>query len=579
MTEGGGRSVSRCLLVCAGWAAGVLAMTWVTLRTMGLCERPPAVFGLGVARPPAASGPGARSRCDPGQALPSCRRERRIAADPGEEVCSPRVRWESTMQAWKDKMLAGNTTVAMEDPGILPLATNFTITKEMMERATYLGDAEPLRKVLQKTRNGTVSVDVIGGSFTAGVFSSNAAAKYGKNDWSWAPRDRWTARLQEQTLPWGFKIRNLARGATSTKQFLHKEDLWKDLRKSPPDLIIAELAVNDQVFPNTTELKPILEQMIGRMESLIPRPALLFVEAFRTSGFYPKDSKGGHCKRPNELTKWMPHPVWTTYSWCTHWWKVASVHQEVLRAHRLPYFSYRDMIWPKMEDPPPELPFLWNGLSHPDWGAHHLLAESLVRMLAKTNEEICLPEFRSDSATQSEPLVIARPPLLQSEPASAVLPDYCTSELLTEYNAENGPEQFRPAEALPESSVWRFFEDAVGKPGWIGDHATSASNDTLTISFDLEVGASKLIIIQFLQSYHSMGAALIWLDGGRDEALIIDAFSSDCVSVTETFTLHARPGNHRLFIQLLAARCLPMSTSRLDVFRGDKFKLLSISSC
>ena len=76
----------------------------------------------------------------------------------------------------------------------------------------------------------------------------------------------------------------------------------------------------------------------------------------------------------------MPHG--SSSMWCTHWWHIASAQQAILRSFGIPFFSYRDMVWPLLHAPPPTLLRFWNGLSHPDEVAHALVAAGTLRALS-----------------------------------------------------------------------------------------------------------------------------------------------------------------------------------------------------
>lgn len=41
----------------------------------------------------------------------------------------------------------------------------------------------------------------------------------------------------------------------------------------------------------------------------------------------------------------------------------------------IPIPSYRDAVWPDIDNPPLDLPHFWNGLSHPDRVAHELVSD------------------------------------------------------------------------------------------------------------------------------------------------------------------------------------------------------------
>ena len=46
-----------------------------------------------------------------------------------------------------------------------------------------------------------------------------------------------------------------------------------------------------------------------------------------------------------------------------------------LNKFKVPFVSYRDLVWPDYLNPPATLPVLWNGKSHPDKKAHSLIAK------------------------------------------------------------------------------------------------------------------------------------------------------------------------------------------------------------
>lgn len=439
------------------------------------------------------------------------------------------------------------------DDCLHPVFKGFPINDEMRERAEFLGDPSLLLQVLGKTTQPgrNVRIDTLGGSFTLGKELEDR-------------QQAWPMQLQILMSKWGnITVDNHAKGGCNTECWLSQWGYWKQIEKDAPDMIIFEMAINDQNYGSEKDLQklsPVFEALLHRLKNLPSSPAILAVEAFRTAKYKTID-RDSHCplKGPSKQGNLGE------YIWCSHWWEVASEHQRILNYFGIPFFSYRDLVWPNYESPPAELPKYWNGLSHADQIAHFLIADGVTAMLSRINHANC---NQQDLVTKTYP-----------EPSTS---QDLICNLGTVYVANHGLHRFPRSDAEENvDSVWQFGEDKAGKPGWIGDFRSPESfHKNLSISF--RIATRGKLQVEYLESYHNMGKVAVQFDAGPVQE-VLDGFTPSYYSVTKIARMKAPVGVHTVTFSLVkdpvAIENAKAHDSPSDIARGTKFKLLGLYGC
>jgi hypothetical protein len=368
---------------------------------------------------------------------------------------------------------------------------------------------------------------------------------------------------------WGqnISVNNMAIKSCNTQCWVGQHGYWESIQEDPPDLIIFEMAVNDQTYgseQNVESLYRVYEALLYKLKNAARSPALLAVEAFRTAGYNKKDARS-HC--PPNGNGSSKQGALGKYRWCSHWWEVASVHQQLLKTFGIPFFSYRDLVWPRYDLPPPDLPKFWNGLSHADRIAHFLIADGVAAMLSEINAASCKHQYVSPN---------------YSYPAPAISSDL-ECNLGTSYSAFAGLDHFPRTDSDKSNvgSVWDFREDVKGKPGWIGIFQNADTNQASS-SISFHVRTHGKLQVQYLKSYHNMGKVEIRFDGGPIQH-VLDGFSDTCYSVHQLDIIAAPEGNHTVTLSLVkdvqAIENASVHNSPNDIVRGSKFKLLALYGC
>jgi hypothetical protein len=49
------------------------------------------------------------------------------------------------------------------------------------------------------------------------------------------------------------------------------------------------------------------------------------------------------------------------YRYCSRWWTTADIERPVVRHYQIPTASYRDAVWPNLNQPRHDLPCFWVG--------------------------------------------------------------------------------------------------------------------------------------------------------------------------------------------------------------------------
>jgi hypothetical protein len=346
-----------------------------------------------------------------------------------------------------------------------------------------------------------IVISLLGGSVTYGSDLKNRI------------EERWSTTF-ERLLNSGwyngsFVVNNLGTGACNVDCWINRVRQF-----SNADLVLVDLSVNDQGF-DLQVLPHLYTTLIQLLDGLPNHPALLFLYAFRTANFDADDLKG-HC--PNKYDQGV---CCGGYTWCKKWYDMQDWVVIALKKYSVPFISYRDLVWPVYSKPPPDLPLFWNGLSHPDYKAHRLMAKlAAFAVLKQAKEARGKRSCRNGSSWR----------YVNEEIGDSTVKRICPTPL-TFQQAEDGNASSVASFQLVGKTEWKFFNDSRRKYGWIYEttrsdiqnicgsrnswcpKAVSASK----ISFLVEFGSTPTLQLSFLKSYTDvMGTAVIWIDDRPD---------------------------------------------------------------
>ena len=470
-----------------------------------------------------------------------------------------------------------------------------------MHNVFHPGNSCPFqRKIMSKLANAQpIKIEILGGSATFGADLKNKEA------------ERWSTRLASvMNGGWtnsSISVTNRAIPACNVDSWIYLYQRFKDA-----DLVIVDLSVNDQGF-DLPVLSLYYKTLVQLLDEMPNHPAIMFVQMFRTAlqskkeidGVCPDPEKHGHCC----------NDVW----WCKKWWDMQDyVTAPVLDKFRVPYVSYRDLVWPVYSQPPAQLSQFWNGYSHPDVKNHALIgklvAYGVLRMFMQAHMHDfakCRAEPGADryvfgeDADKSVTGGLCRTPLSQmfANDSAASEQSFVLSSTAT---AQHAPE-------------WRFYNDSKQKYGWILQVspeavvkiATPASTtlDILTrtrISFDVNFGAEPILQVTYLKSWsEDMGTALLWVDDKINDTVALPGYWKDEYSVSHYTTITPRkmanvslvllgenfilpsltPGKHVVHIAAASLTDASFFTHGTTIMAskknkgGFKWKLIGITSC
>lgn len=443
---------------------------------------------------------------------------------------------------------------------------------ESMMSVTQMGNLCPFkRKIFTKIQNGEpIDIHILGGSVTVGADLRNPKA------------ERWSTHF-EQIMNSGWysnriNVHNQAIAACNV-------NIWVDMvsKFKGADLVIVDLSVNDQGF-DLQVLPHYYTTLIQQLDSLPNHPALMFQQAFR-SGQREQREVQVHC--PNDYTTCCEGVLF-----CRRWWEMHDFVTIALKKYHVPYMSYRNLVWPEYEHPASNLNLFWNGLSHPDYKAHKLMAKLLsvgfMMQLKHAHKIDC-----EDTSKQQ---------YVSSSQVDNTIRSACPSPLVT-MMAKDVPTSISTFNVSAVGDYWRFYSDSKNKFGWI--------LETNKTSMDTECGANgnwcenarsrhtlalKIIMssetptvqLRFLRSYSpEMGSVKVWLDDKYNEAVELNGKWDSPYSVMNLATLSTK----KLEINSLMvgeSHVTAMLTPGAHVLRitganmpSDKFKwkLLGVTTC
>ncbi len=348
------------------------------------------------------------------------------------------------------------------------------------------GDTARLQRALVKARRGeTVTLGVIGGSITQGAAASQAEKRYGDLVAAW-----W-----RETFPKA-KIESVNAGIGATGSDYGALRVQRDLLSHHPDFVIVEYAVND---PDTDAAAETLEGVVRQILGAPNSPAVMLLFTMNQSGV-----------------------------------NAQKAHSKVGRRYNLPMVSFRDALWPEMEQGRMKWSDIEADIVHPNDRGHAYCAKFIIHVLERVLRD-----------------VDAGAPLRQIEPLSAPL----FSDL------------FEHVELLEADAL-----KPVANQGWTYD-ATQPSNkcwktDRPGSTIEFNVGG-KVILVMDWHIRGPMGQARVQVD--ELPPVLREAWFDQTWGGYRMTTIMARdlkPGQHRVKIQLLS-ESNPQST-------GHEFRLLGL---
>ena len=106
------------------------------------------------------------------------------------------------------------------------------------------------------------------------------------------------------------------------------------------------------------------------------QPAVIVVELFRVAQKVESDARR-HCSNNVMLLHDSTNNN-ETCAYCEQWWKPQDWREAAVERSSVARISYRDAVWPELEDPPNNLCQYWYGMSHPQVGTHVLVASTVL---------------------------------------------------------------------------------------------------------------------------------------------------------------------------------------------------------
>lgn len=217
----------------------------------------------------------------------------------------------------------------------LSAQSDITMKNHWYEKSiAYTGEHYLIHKAFEKLeKENKLTIGVIGGSITAGA----AASDFSKT--SWGPLlVNW---FRNQYPNADISFHNAGIGATNSIFGVHRID--HDLLFHKPDLVVVEFSVNDMNTPGT---KMSYESMIRKILKSDNKPAVLALGLMTDTG-----------------------ENWQEY------------HIDVCKNYEIPYISYRDAIYPEIENGNITWETLYPDEVHPNDKGHRIIANLLISFL------------------------------------------------------------------------------------------------------------------------------------------------------------------------------------------------------
>ena len=426
------------------------------------------------------------------------------------------------------------------------LTEKYPLSEADLERAFSPGETCYWREFAKKWGKEDLSIAVLGGSMTFG----HSCTDRNLGQWTGCA---WPTRLEKLLINAGItnvKVDNRAmpmhnyQNSVATGYYHNLEH----------DLIMIDYTVNtyEYYYQPAGSIVQVhdLDVMMQVLRQNNPTKPIMKINTFDRDGGCSWNQKG--------ILSYNISGEAGEYDWCAFGWMSSDSEQPLLKHYKVPIASFRDVIWPDMANPRPDLPCLWNGGHHPDANAHHLLADTVFYSL---NKMLDLTRTTAPGPDECPPTK----PFFKNLWIDKICADYGYK---THMDAKD-KSSFQPVYHSPE---WHFGEDSRGKPGWIVHLEEYKEN---SIEFMVEVSPQLRIEVTFLSSWEHIGSADLSVhpENGGD-ALISEVSAGNNLngysSFPRTHVLNlpkdTAPGKYRLKVTLRNEGYL-------------KFKLLWIASC
>jgi hypothetical protein len=429
---------------------------------------------------------------------------------------------------------------------------------EQLINVYHAGNLCPFRRNIftKMQKNEPIKIMILGGSVTVGADLKNPS------------RQRWST-LFEAIMNSGWyqnkiEVINKAMPACNINSWVNMIHIFNGA-----DLVIVDLSVNDQGF-DLQVLPHYYATLIQLLDDLPNHPALLFQQAFRSALKDQKDING-HC----------PDSYMTCcngYYACKRWWDMQDFVAITLKKFHIPYVSYRDLVWPQYEQPPNTLPQFWNGMSHPDYRAHQLMAKLLsygfmMQIKEAHHATYCGQNHTNDNDNNNlniqhhlhhgqayhAHLYSDRYVSLSSydNTTKPLCPQPLSSMLATDQ--PSSVSSFPLVTPMPPMHSWQFYNDSKQKYGWIFEtnqsmiHQICGTNNNnnnnnqvcdhafelMTIGVKIHVSTiTPIIQIRYLKSYTNvMNDIQVHIDHYMNESIIIHGKWDPPYSVQHLLTI------------------------------------------
>jgi hypothetical protein len=372
-------------------------------------------------------------------------------------------------------------------------------SQNVIKRSIYLG----YNKTNILSDDKIIKILTIGGSMTCG-----SDLKYPKSE-------TWSARLKQvlESLPREYKVNvhTLCGSGQGLQYFYNDPKFWNILNHHKPDLLIPEFVINDTpgiMSPDFIAKYPIFfTDFIKKVKIVSPNTKLFYLVLFKlTEDIQYQKQTFSECPDLNPVTSHLSHTSYSneTVHYCTHWWSTATIQQNVLHDFDIPYFSYRDMVWPFLHMMPDNIYDFWHGSSHPDTNTHLLIAKELLLALSiqcedslnKTPSFHLLPSIESKELTNEEhDLFLDRNQCLN--PISIFEKD--------NFIASKSDKEWKYGVNINDESRHPIHP----KLGWM--NFKKENKQPSIIEFNIHIGIKGLILMEYLRTNFYVGVVSVYI--------------------------------------------------------------------
>ena len=398
---------------------------------------------------------------------------------------------------------------------------NFTLTAEMVQRSLVsIGSVRMQALARRLSRGDNVSVVAVGGSTAMGLLVPSAKGGMKHTTPSSARFAMWLSARYPQSQ---IRYRNHAVAGTTSEWRALEVD---GLKRAKPDLVLWDYSSNDLAdfgdegsgtAPGTHELRAGLERLARALLQLPSKPAVIYMASMRNVS--AAESKTYHMQ--------------------------TDAAEPVVRRYGLGMVSFRDAIWPSIDDT--SRSHLFEVIPHSvhvsPW-THQLITDCLCYFWSTIDALAYRYRVELDSNSPSVDSIGTSAPVPEAvflRASSDVLaPCEGGWKTLLRFH-RNSPEETQtpPHDAHEVGDGWSYTTTRPTKEGWefdalhvgnrsraalVSERAEHVSGADLTrlhkpIAFKMRFGPQPRLVISYLRSYANYGRALVWFDDDAPEAI------------------------------------------------------------